>query len=697
MADTTIREVVIRVSVESGNMKLGPIDASSAIAQLKSDLANGVGSFSTGSSSVGLPSSSKLKKMSNQDLGDLFGIDMGGMAGPPPSSPPSKPPDDDMLRQRMKAARQKERDQLRKDDEDAAKKAANQRQKEDDERMDKTVASEVKRTKREKESSRKKDKEPKSEESSITKTAEAMGRATTSALYMAKGFALVATSSDDEAESMIRAVVAIQGYMDISRGATQLITQFAAAQKTAAAAAAAGAATTVKAGAASTGAAAGTAALTGVVAGLSVPFIAVAAVVAAAVAALAYWRLSVIETRKTTEASFDASIAKMKAMAEATARLGQIQNANSQQGVSLTRGLVLSSSRIPESMRNRAATEKMSRQVESRTDLTAEQKSAQRQNFESAERARSEYRGQLDQETTLRQKLTKLKEGEKGIIDNREKMRISRTIAQGSLESAQRDIEFHPAGFFGGHTKDQKERHLDLTEKIQENTIASGKEQEQAARDLLQNRDQQLEVEAEILRKLEEQHKTVKEYQQDAYRAVQVEKERVKSHAVGLGSSDFGEINRRKIIQDKHDRIMAQKAVNKAAGRDENEGIDEYTQEEARIAIQSGDEAGITAEEQVQRTAKRSGIKIRGKDDLKDKEAEQAKRDQLGKKQTDQIEKEVPKGNADIKAASEKLATSMLDTLQLETFVNDMIRILDQIKASNILAKQKLNRWTPGP
>ncbi len=150
----------------------------------------------------------------------------------------------------------------------------------------------------------------------------------------------------------------------------------------------------------------------------------------------------------------------------------------------------------------------------------------------------------------------------------------------------------------------------------------AGAAHNKSTQDLAANKREQLSVEREIMQVLAEQHKSIRQYQEEAWRTVQIEKERAKQHEIATGSADPGDINRRLMIQSKTEENERIRQKNLSDGRDEFAGTKPLSPEERRIAMASGDESGVWAEQESQREFKKLGLKRRGKNDLKEAEDE---------------------------------------------------------------------------
>src|SRR6185437_15041166 len=393
-----------------GNMKLGPIDTTAAMASIKSvsdayaAALNQTSSFSgTGSFSVGAPGSSgamsgSMFHTARVRRGNMAGSTMAQQIAQQAMEAGGAQNDlDDYFasqgaiyptaaekKKRMAAAveAQKQRDASHKAYVDAEKKARADKEKEQQSTMDQFVARAVQQTNKEKKANLAKMKGGSGADTTgdIERQAAAFGHAATSALYFAKGLALVATSSDEETASMIKTVVAIQGYMDMARGATSLATQLAAAHKASAAASAAGSAS--GAGGAAGGALAGI----GTVA--SAGFLAAAAAIGTAIAALVAWRTYVIETRRVTESYYDMLIGKSTAAAEATSRGSSIQSRHLARMTAINELISSSGQEARRSLTNisgREATESGARAYEHDMNLSPELKHLHRQRLENSQ------------------------------------------------------------------------------------------------------------------------------------------------------------------------------------------------------------------------------------------------------------------------------------------------------------------------
>ncbi len=316
-------------------------------------------------------------------------------------------------------------------EEQLQKRAQQQKGREDQSQMDKLVAKAVQRTSKE-EKANKAAQEPSaggSEEhgQSAGAMSRAYGHAARSAEMLAHGIALVAASSDKEAESMLRAVVAVEGYFNMIRGGIQLLQQLTAAQTMASAAQVAGAATSVGsagvgagaagvagAGTAATGAAAAgagsaTAGAATAMGGLTVATGGTAVALLAAVAALGVWRVQVLESRAITLDYFDVAIGKAHAMAEAVRSIGTAKVDFAVQDANINRGAASTGKNLVEQAKDRDIQNIHARMVDQKQNLSPEQKGTFKEVFSRERNFNSQQKHLKNQEADLKTKDEKLK------------------------------------------------------------------------------------------------------------------------------------------------------------------------------------------------------------------------------------------------------------------------------------------------
>jgi len=119
---------------------------------------------------------------------------------------------------------------------------------------------------------------------------------------------------------------------------------------------------------------------------------------------------------------------------------------------------------------------------------------------------------------------------------------------------------------------------------------------------------------------------TTKAEQQAAYQAVHAERQRVQSARISFGGASAGDRMLALNIQAKHKRIEAQRAENKKNNRPEDEGIEEYSQHELDAPSFGGLEEK-TKRQQKERRAKAEGYEIESDlDSLEEENKEQQAR-----------------------------------------------------------------------
>lgn len=216
------------------------------------------------------------------------------------------------------------------------------------------------------------------------------------------------------------------------------------------------------------------------------------------------------------------------------------------------------------------------------------------------------------------------------------------------------------------------------------------------AEELRKIKEEELKIDQDIVKTLAEQNKSVAQYKQEAHDVVRREVAKDKAHDISVGSSDVGDMWARKRLQDKHDRIMKQREKNKAEGKDEFEGVEEYTQEEVRNAISSGDEAGETAEEQANRKGAAFGVRRRGWKDTKDAKDEADRRDKETEGLEEGNEEKMGKSSDETLKKGQELRNIVEESLKLNDIFDTLIEKMKQYEVDMQLMKLKANSLTTG-
>lgn len=240
-----------------------------------------------------------------------------------------------------------------------------------------------------------------------------------------------------------------------------------------------------------------------------------------------------------------------------------------------------------------------------------------------------------------------------------------------------------------GLTKVQREEkygHLDAVDEATKNKSADV----QGVKDsIATQKKQELDLIQQITAEYAKQGKNMKDLQQDAYNLVKVEKERFRNAMIGSGSRDFGDLHQEKRIQDKAKRIKAGQEKNIAAGRDKNQGLETFTQEEGRVLISSNNKYKGVFEEQSIATDQKFGIEhTNNEDTVKERERVKVKVDALTEPQAAAAGEGVQKGAGDIDKAAKQLGDAIEKAIDYESLVAKIKQNLEEkaaIRKSTLL------------
>ena len=311
-------------------------------------------------------------------------------------------------------------------------------------------------------------------------------------------------------------------------------------------------------------------------------------------------------------------------------------------------------------------------------------------------------------QATLSQ-LTKKRDHLKGSTDTLEKtggkkVRDSWNSVISAYEQGSEEIRKNPAipanswlGTKDLYSPDQLKNKDDLLKRRDDAVTHKDSEVKGVADTVASQRSQVLAIEQQIMKTMIDQNKTMREMQQDAYRLVQVEKERYRDAMVGSGTRDFGDLHQEKRIQDKAKRIKDGQEKNIAAGRDKNHGLETLTQDEMRGLILSDNKYKSVAEEQAIATDKKFGIEhMNNKDTVAEREKEQKEVDKYAGVKGDNNQKAAEDMSAEVDAAAVKLAGAIKNAMQLDDVIATVQRMLEEWAAtrkSEAMLRQKWGSW----
>lgn len=161
---------------------------------------------------------------------------------------------------------------------------------------------------------------------------------------------------------------------------------------------------------------------------------------------------------------------------------------------------------------------------------------------------------------------------------------------------------------------------------------------------------------------------TTREIQQSAYQSVQNEKERVKNVKESFGGAGVKAQNIAMQLQAKHEKIVQQQNANVAAGRPKNQGVEQYSSWQLEQNALGGI-AGITMREQRRERADQRGLKP--ETDLPQKETELA---ELMKHPLAELDKTASQSAQAAKEIAQKIVKAIEDTFKPQ----DLLANLDE-------------------
>lgn len=379
-------------------------------------------------------------------------------------------------------------------------------------------------------------------------------------------------------------------------------------------------------------------------------------------------------------------------------------------------------SRYLRNIPGRNETEAANRAMESRTDLTFEQKQFRRQRSETNQGHEEQKKANAEEVIQIDRKLAESKKAQQQYHEMRGKNPVSDKGEGGTIERArksalsaiggrQQQIEqrpntvMHPiarkllqASGLGGQLVDQmlearggKEKGRDKAEFEKEKAainVEFAKKEEEAQRGVTAEIDKQA-VLLEKKRQLQEStHTVTKKQQQEAYTALIGAKETQAQGRQALGMGTFGEMARLKNIQDKGDAIKKQKAENIKAGRDKMHGVNMLTQKE----LNEGHAAGVLDEETVRDQAenfrKQYGLRNTKHDkDVEDREREHKEMQGASVANEKHAEKDIDKTVDETKNLAGQLVGEMKGLFAQKALVEEVIKQLKETMGQENVAE----------
>jgi|GEM_PF-6157079 len=180
---------------------------------------------------------------------------------------------------------------------------------------------------------------------------------------------------------------------------------------------------------------------------------------------------------------------------------------------------------------------------------------------------------------------------------------------------------------------------------------------------------------------------TTKDQRDAAYSAFSNERQRVTGLNQSFGSASVGERRIAMRLQEKHLRIEKQRASNRAAGRAEDEGVEQYSHWEMQQNTFGGI-ADKTIRLQREATAKKEGHLVET-----DLDTLEAKHKEEEAKPLQPLIDNVKAAGIDVEKGAKELADAIKAAFPFETLISNVKAELDQMKALNESKAMLRSKW----
>ena len=560
-------------------------------------------------------------------------------------------------------------------------------------------------------------------EQSSSQAAAASNNAAASAVRFAKSLALVAASGTEGSDALVKQIAAMQGYFDVLSGGLQTMQKFQAMQsahnalqkaqgtmQTArGASAVAGTAGSAAASAAGGAAASGGAGMAGAAAALANPVtLAIAAVAAGLIALKIYyddaialnkifWKSMSENAERESNKASAAVIRHGEQMKHATENMPNIRSVN----------------RIVENIERREGDEKASRAEEDDKTLTPAQKQQRRQYRDSQSTlqeqrsaAKDDYERASQQQKKAEQTAATLSSGRDGlkpkydaqrkaIEDERKNASVgpSKTYVNAAYGATQVmplvgvGMALHARSL----SKAENTRQEGLNEDRKSVDVSQAESGKNIQKQIEESEKNALEYSKQKTQALLQQYQAGKQILANAKDALRDEKEKMRQGDIQFGSMSLGDQQRVLRLQEKHDRIKDQQK-RKDAGEDVK--VEEYNQMEIQLGMSTGTVAKETIETQLQKRARDMGY--RGREANVDTvAAKQSQVDDAEKNvgpETEEIKELLKKAEASTKQMATELVNEMKNTFATQELYEELKAALAQMQGENKSAQAKRAR-----
>ncbi len=339
--------------------------------------------------------------------------------------------------------------------------------------------------------------------------------------------------------------------------------------------------------------------------------------------------------------------------------------------------------------KSQEAREQKNREIDNDPSLTPEQRAEQRRYAEltgrnddalAAEQAKYQ---QLQERRQIIKKGAPSQEG-RGHISGSEELNAQRNNLQSSRKNAETAAAKHGKAIVenaGSSSSSQAlaqgESQIRVKEALLKTTEQIGQLDERSRAAKVED----LRLAQESVHSLTEQLKLVREKEQASYQAVQAEKDRMQKGNIAFALMDKGQQRQILKIQEKHRRIVAKQEENKAAGRDINEGVEQYTKSEARLGLASGNIATSTINTQLMAEAKSQNVMgVSNQETVESKQnvnqADNEKKNQL----STMVQEKLAEHRDEIKTGANEIVEAMKASFVTQDLIADIKEALNQLQ-----------------
>ena len=339
--------------------------------------------------------------------------------------------------------------------------------------------------------------------------------------------------------------------------------------------------------------------------------------------------------------------------------------------------------------KSQEAREQKNREIDNDPSLTPEQRAEQRRYAEltgrnddalAAEQAKYQ---QLQERRQIIKKGAPSQEG-RGHISGSEELNAQRNNLQSSRKNAETAAAKHGIAIVenaGSSSSSQAlaqgESQIRVKEALLKTTEQIGQLDERSRAAKVED----LRLAQESVHSLTEQLKLVREKEQASYQAVQAEKDRMQKGNIAFALMDKGQQRQILKIQEKHRRIVAKQEENKAAGRDINEGVEQYTKSEARLGLASGNIATSTINTQLMAEAKSQNVMgVSNQETVESKQnvnqADNEKKNQL----STMVQEKLAEHRDEIKTGANEIVEAMKASFVTQDLIADIKEALNQLQ-----------------